>query len=365
MAGATPTSPRLRAAVIGHTGAGDYGHGYDLIFSNVDGVVVVAVADPNEEGRRRAQERSRALRAYADYQEMLMQERPEIVAITPRHPAAHREQALAALESGAHLFLEKPMAANLPEADAIVKAADDRKRRVVVAHNRRYSADFLRAASLIREGFLGKIREVRMQGKQDARAGGEDLMVLGTHDFDFLRHCFGDPEWCFGVVTQSGRRVTPTDARMGREPIRVAGDSVRALFGFAGGLTATWTSVTTGDAWNKPQGPVEHWAFEVLGTQRILGYQSGLGFGYLDSSAGLGRGDLIWAPLPPPREASKELPAMTMGQDLFRAITDGTEPRCSALDGRWAIEMVTAVYQSHFSSRAVAFPLEDRRDPLA
>src|SRR5215207_8225858 len=69
----------LTAAVIGHTGAGDYGHGLDLVFKNLPNVRVVAVADKNESGREKAKARIGAERAYADYREMLAKEKPNLV----------------------------------------------------------------------------------------------------------------------------------------------------------------------------------------------------------------------------------------------------------------------------------------------
>lgn len=48
----------LRAAIIGFTGGGDYGHGHDRIFTGLEGVDVVAVADPDEAGRTAAMQRT-------------------------------------------------------------------------------------------------------------------------------------------------------------------------------------------------------------------------------------------------------------------------------------------------------------------
>ena len=48
---------KWRAAVIGHTGKGDFGHGLDTIFAGRGDVEVVAVADANDAGRARAVDR--------------------------------------------------------------------------------------------------------------------------------------------------------------------------------------------------------------------------------------------------------------------------------------------------------------------
>jgi hypothetical protein len=59
------------AAIIGHTGKGDYGHGMDLIFSGLPGVELAALADPDEAGRAKAVKRCKPLRQYERWKEML------------------------------------------------------------------------------------------------------------------------------------------------------------------------------------------------------------------------------------------------------------------------------------------------------
>lgn len=355
----------LRAAIIGHTGRGDYGHGYDQAFAGLAGVEVVAVADPDPEGARKAAARSGAARTYADYREMLARERLQLAVIAMRHPRWHRAIALDCTAAGVHFLIEKPLTETLPEADEVVAAVEARGLRTVVAHNRRYSPDFQELQALLDEGFAGEVREIHIHGKQDSRAGGEDLIVLGTHDFDFLRLCFGDPLWCTATILIEGRLATARDARDGREPIRVLGDTVRAQFGFPGNRAVTWSSVKTRDGWNEARSAREHWAWEILGTRRILGYQSGAGFGYFDSPYVLQpANDVRWQALPKPARERYRDHQRHMGADLFHAVTTGEPTLCTVRDGRWAVEMVTAVYRSHLLGRRVEFPLTDRSDPL-
>lgn len=360
-AGNTP----LRAAIIGQTGGGDFGHGYDQVFNGIEGVEVVAVADPDAAGRAKARERSGAARDYADYRELLSREKPDLVSIAFRHPRRHLEVAQEALRTGAHLFMEKPVTETLADADILEVTVARLQRKTVVAHNRRYTPEFQQARALLAEGFVGRIREIHIHGKQDARSGGEDLVVLGTHDFDYLRWCLGDPLWCSATVLNAGRPATAAQARDGREPIRVLGDTIRARFGFAGNVTATWDSVKADDGWNQPKGPREHWSFEILGTKRILAYQAGAGFAFLDSPYLLHpANDLKWQPLPVPQAPAAPAHQRHMGRDLVHAVRTGEPTLCSVTDGRWAIEMVTAVYRSHLAASRVPFPLEDRSDPL-
>src|SRR5512145_927865 len=100
-------APRYRAAIIGHTGRGNFGHDLDLVFAHRRDVEVVAVADPDAVGRARAAERSGATRQYADYREMLRQERPQLVSVAPRFTDQHLEMIAASLKAGAHVYAEK------------------------------------------------------------------------------------------------------------------------------------------------------------------------------------------------------------------------------------------------------------------
>src|SRR6185503_15386942 len=67
---------KFKAAIIGHTGRGNYGHEMDLIFNDRPNIEVVAIADPDGAGRAKAASRCKALRQYDDYREMLSKEKP-------------------------------------------------------------------------------------------------------------------------------------------------------------------------------------------------------------------------------------------------------------------------------------------------
>ncbi|HIA70679.1 TPA: gfo/Idh/MocA family oxidoreductase, partial [Candidatus Poribacteria bacterium] len=63
-----------RAGAIGHTGAGNYGHGLHLAYRYLENVEFIAVSDPDHMGREKAVAETNALRSYADYREMLERE---------------------------------------------------------------------------------------------------------------------------------------------------------------------------------------------------------------------------------------------------------------------------------------------------
>src|SRR5947209_4648512 len=175
---------RYRVAVIGRTGRGNYGHGLDVVWKALDNVEVVAVADEDDRGRAAAARRLGAPAAYADYRRMLEKERPQIVSVADRHLDAHRDMVVACAQAGASVFLEKPMARTLAEADAMVAACERHHVKLAIAHQTRYSPRLRRVKELIDSGRLGDLLEMHARGKEDSRGGGQDLMVLGTHLMD-------------------------------------------------------------------------------------------------------------------------------------------------------------------------------------
>lgn len=117
----------LRVAVIGHSGRGDYGHGLDTMWSRLPETELVAVADANEAGLQKALTKLglKPKQGHLDYQAMLQEIRPDLVAIGARHVDQHRDMAVAAAEAGVKgIYMEKPFCRDLIEADAIVAACD-------------------------------------------------------------------------------------------------------------------------------------------------------------------------------------------------------------------------------------------------
>src|SRR5690242_14234789 len=176
-----------RAAIIGRTGKGDYGHGLDTVYNGMKNVQVIAVADPDAAGLKAAAARSGAKETYADYREMLAKVKPEIVSIGPRWIDCHKEMLLACAEAGVKaVYSEKPFAPTLADADEMLAACKKAGTFVAVAHQNRAVPYLDRVKELVAQGAIGKLRRIRGKGKDDTRGGAEDLIVLGTHIVDMM-----------------------------------------------------------------------------------------------------------------------------------------------------------------------------------
>ena len=91
-------STTYRAAVIGHTGRGNYGHGLDRVWLDVPGVELVAVADAEPAGLTAAAKRLGVSQAYADYREMLDRVKPDLVSVCAAMARRASRMVLAAAE---------------------------------------------------------------------------------------------------------------------------------------------------------------------------------------------------------------------------------------------------------------------------
>ena len=99
--------------------------------------------------------------ALTSYEEAFSHDRIDVVVLcTPN--GTHRDLALAALEHGKHLIIEKPIACTVAEADEILAKAKSHGRHVLVAENHRYRPNVRAIERLVESGTLGVIKVIRM-----------------------------------------------------------------------------------------------------------------------------------------------------------------------------------------------------------
>ncbi|MCI0684881.1 MAG: Gfo/Idh/MocA family oxidoreductase [Gemmataceae bacterium] len=365
-----------RVAVIGRTRRGDYGHGLDVVWRQIPNAQLVAVADDDDQGRIAAQKRLGVKNVYADYRDMLKKERPQIVSVACRWLDPHRDMVIACAEAGSSVFLEKPMCRTLAEADEMMAACEKHHVKLAIAHQTRYSPRVQRIKEMIAAGQLGEILELRGRGKEDPRVGGQDLMVLGTHIMDLMRFVAGDPRWCFARVSVLGKeRATPiakADVREGGEGMGpIAGDHIVAQYGFDKGAVGYFASQKA------PRGPGERDRFglSIHGSKGVIQLTTGslpAAYFLADASWFPGRSRAQWQEITSAGVGKPEtLKDGGLGQgnvwivnDLIESIEKDRQPKGSMYDGRAALEMIMAVYESQRVRAAVDLPLRNRRHPL-
>src|SRR3954447_2409054 len=138
-------SDRYRVAIVG---CGGMGGSHAKAWKANSRAELVAVADMSEEAAKRLGD-PLGLPAYADYRQMLRDQRPDIVSVTTWQNV-RAEITITAAQAGVRgIFGEKPMCASLGEANDMVAACDAAGVKLAIGHQRRFSARNVEARRLI------------------------------------------------------------------------------------------------------------------------------------------------------------------------------------------------------------------------
>lgn len=178
---------------VGLIGAGWYGKSDLWRLLQVAPVEIVALADPDQqmlagalEIARQRQPSARAPRTFADYRTMLQQEKFDIILIgSPDH--WHALQAIAAVEAGADVYLQKPISVDVLEGEAILAAARRHGRVVQIGTQRKSTPHLIDAKrQVIDPGLLGPVGHVELCCYHHMRANGNPpLSAVPPHlDYD-------------------------------------------------------------------------------------------------------------------------------------------------------------------------------------
>ena len=190
----------LRIGVIGSGGRGDLAAHAHL---PGEGSRIVACCDLSEEVLARNRTRySENLFTTDDYRELLELGLDAVFVTTPDF--LHEEHALAALETGAAVYLEKPMTVTIDGCDRVLRKAREKGARLFVGHNMRYMNIFRKMKALIEEGAIGEVRSawcrhfVSYGGDaffrdwhSERRFSTGLLLQKGAHDIDMIHWLAG------------------------------------------------------------------------------------------------------------------------------------------------------------------------------
>jgi len=165
----------LRAATIGCGMITERRHA-PVLASHPDRVQIVAISDLSEErmaliGNMVAVPTSHQ---YRDYEEMLDKEDIDLVHVCTPHDL-HEVQSIAAMQAGAHVLIEKPIATALESVDRMIEASEKYDRKLTVSHNQIFSPASQTARELITEGAIGNLFLVRLEGFGGYRVVGRGL----------------------------------------------------------------------------------------------------------------------------------------------------------------------------------------------
>ena len=335
----------MRAGIIGCGGITERRHG-PVLASLSDRLTIVALADL-------AQERLALMggklgvaseHLYTDWEQMLAKEELDLVHICTPHDL-HEPQAIAAMEAGAHVLLEKPIATSLEAVDRMSAVAGKTGRKLTVGHNQLFSAAHRAAMEQIRGGAIGSVFLVRSEGfggshvvgrgvSQQWRThavagGGGPLIDNGYHQVYTAVDYVGSP--AIRVYAQIGRHIQDIEVE----------DTALLLIEHANEAT---TSIQVG--WSALAGAVS--------VNEIMGTEGQIRFGGGDAPVAVWRRETgTWSHPPVDAEGRDELGFPLVVRHFVDAIeNDGAVP-VSAADGRHVLAIVLAAYESGRSGKAV------------
>ena len=179
---------------VGVWGLGRAGHAMHVeeLKMYPDMFEAVAGCDIAPERREAAKEKFPGLRLYAEGKDMLADPELEMITIATRSPQ-HVEHAIAALETGHYVVVDKPIACSYEDGLKLYEASKRYPGKLFIRHNRRFETAFSHVQEIIASGKLGEIFEVKLarhsfvwrKDWQTIRElGGGQLLNWGPHLID-------------------------------------------------------------------------------------------------------------------------------------------------------------------------------------
>ncbi|HEV8698057.1 MAG TPA: Gfo/Idh/MocA family oxidoreductase [Candidatus Limnocylindrales bacterium] len=339
MSGPWQPTGRSQPVRVGLIGLGAMGRNHLRLLSARDDARLVAVADPVPGALEIAAATADA-QGYAEPLAMLAE--AELDAVVIASPTmTHHPLALAALDRGIAVLVEKPLAATPPEADELVDAAKSRGVPIQVGHVERFNPAVLELGRLLDTGWLSTVYAItsRRAGPFPARIRDVGVtMDLATHDVDILSF----------VAAERPIRVSAETAQ------RVHQDHEDLLFGLLSFPSGTIGMIDVD--WLTPA---------KRRTLTVVGEEGMFELDYLSQRLTFTRSTdttnprLIAGYAPTFEGESVDLPFETHEPlaaelDAFLAVVrDGGKPVVDAEDGRWAVMLADALLRSAHERRTI------------
>ena len=348
---------------IGFIGAGNIGRTHIEAFAALrdagEDVDLFAVADSNRAAATACAEEFGIAEPQLDAMGLIRDRRVDALVLAVPN-AWHAPLAMAALRAGKHLLLEKPMGANLADAQSIFQAQQETARVVMLCHQMRWTWWAQAMRRRVEGGELGEVYHartgwLRRQGipgwgtwfTRKESSGGGPLIDLGVHMLDLTLHLLGNPV-PVSVTGVTAAKFGPRRRGIGKwgtpdwEGEFDVEDFASALVRLGDGrvlnLDVSWAAHV--------DRPGEY--IELLGADAGLSYHSG-GLKFLTEREGELFDETIEEP------ATHERLEMT--REFLECARSGSQPACGAFSGLVNNAVLDAIYRSSAGAAEVAIEL--------
>jgi UDP-N-acetyl-2-amino-2-deoxyglucuronate dehydrogenase len=358
-------SRKLRTAILG---CGKVAHLHAAALRDLEESEFVSVCDNNVE-RANAFAAKYGVMNFADCAEMITRSGVEVLVVCTPHPL-HAQGALAGIENGVHVLVEKPLASTVSDCDAMISVAKRKGLRLGVVSQRRFFEPVMRMKAAIEAGKIGDpilgtvamfswrdeayYRSDPWRGKWRTEGGGV-LINQSPHHIDIL-------QWLMGPVEEVSGRW----ANLNHPYIEVE-DTVVAILRFrSGGLGSITVSVS--------QNPGLYTKIHIHGSNGAsVGAQTDTGATFIAGVSEVAEPPLndVWTiPNEEHRlEAYREEDRLAFNRtidptahyhklhdrDFLCGVLDGRDPAVTGEEGRKVVAIIEAIYQSGRDGSPVRF----------
>ncbi len=299
---------------------------------------------------------SKAINKYTDYREMIIKERPDLVAIAT-DSGIHAEIGLFCLEHDCNVIIEKPMAMSISDADLLIETARKHHKVLCACHQNRFNKSILAIRKAIENNRFGQISHIaahvrwnrgkeyydqaKWRGKWESDGGC--LMNQCIHNADLMQWMLGDIDEVFSYTDNKQHEYIEAED-LGLALIKAKNGSYGLFEGtvnvYPKNLEETlyiFGGKGTVKAGGKSVNLIEEWDFaDNCEEDKYI------------------------------KENCKEVPKNVYGfghsrlyEDVISAIKNGTEPLVNGEEGKKAVELILAMYKSKKTGLPVKLPLND------
>jgi UDP-N-acetylglucosamine 3-dehydrogenase len=318
---------------VGIIGLGLMGRNHLRVYSDLDEIEVVALADSDPATLARAQ-RNHQVHAYQDYRQMFDAEYLDAVSIAVP-TSEHHQVAVEAVDHGINVLVEKPLAMSSGQARDIIARAARANVVLAVGHVERFNPAIVALHRELKAGALGPVFEIkaRRTGPFPERVKDVGVVIdLATHDLDIM-------------LKLTGAHVSRVACETTRNIHTVHEDSLLALIRFSdgtiGSLDVNWLS------------PCKTRDLTIIGargmfvvdylTQQLWFYENGIardGWDHLARLAGVSEGRMIRL------VTERDEPLRAELRSFMGSVRTGTAPEVSGEDGLQALLAAEALLES-------------------
>ena len=312
------------------------------------------------------------VKAYTDVAEMVSKEKIDVVIICTPHPN-HKEPTIAALEAGANVLIEKPLASSLEDCDAMIEASKRYGKQIGVVCQRRWYPPAMRVKEAIDDGKIGLpvFGTVNMLGWRDKTyydsdpwrgtwkgEGGGVLVNQAPHQLDMIQWFMGEIDELYGQWSNLNHPYIEVE------------DTANAILKFKNGAVANIIV-------SNSQKPGIFGKVHVHGEKGAsVGVQTDGGAMFVAGMSNIleppvndlwtvpGEEEMLQQWVKEDSDFFNGLPNQMDYfherniEDFLQAILEGRLPLITGEDGRITVEIFTAIYRSTRDGRPVKWPLK-------